>query len=1307
MGKTVRQLIIEQAELINNVEVSLNRLDKTEGAKTNKHIIRGYLENMRNYFALAQNNHQALLLAKEDGTAEDQAYIETKKYFTSECFYRNLEPAFLRNQAEMTARIEAIEKLTDKPIIMPTSESRSYLQFPKVQITPFNGNIEEWSHFKDLFETLVLSKPGIPDVEKFTILNNSLVGTAATHISYLKVTEANFAEAWKALVSFYENKRLFIDAHISTLLSIKRVPSGTSDELQKLLSTCSQVLAALKALKRPTDTWDDLLIGIVKSKLDSGSIGKWEESVAGTCDPPTWDDLKTFLTTRIRYAKSIELSKSSYDSELDLPSTSRHQQGKDRLSKGTIAKSAAHSHHAAGTSNCHYCNEPGHFIAFCPSFEKKTFSQRQEYVRKKFLCQNCLGKHKSADCKSDKRCKMCDRAHHTLLHTPKSSQLNASSSTKGGSDNPSGTTSQGSTQGAGALSAHMTRQIESVHDTVLLATLDIFIISQFGERQGIRALLDQGSEISICTERIIQCMHISRSRSELPILGVGSTIQVSKGSARLSIQSSDKTVTMEVDVSILPKITSYTPVIGEHQDWPEIKKLKLADPGFNEAGTIELLLGANIYGKILKSGVIQGPVGVPTAQNTVFGWILSGVVTTRLQQSPKNTLSIRQSNSLHCRHDTELNKILQKFWQQENEFFSLNQCHESEDSSCQDHFDKTHTRDATGRYIVRLPFLDKFKPIGNTYTPALKMLERQENKMSQDKSYQTSYQEFLLTYEQMGHMQLRPFTEDVRYSCFLPHHGVVKESSTSTKLRVVFNASFKPSGGTSLNDLLHEGPKLLNNLVDVIMRWRQYQFVFAADVQMMFRQIKLHEDDWKYQQILWRKSKTDEVKTYLLTTVTYGTRPAPFLALATMKQLEKDEGSNFPEAANVISEGSYMDDVFSGAHSRVQCMTKIEQTMSLFKAGGFTLKKWLTNDIYTAEVIPKEDRQDVASSLSFEGDEIYRALGLSWNKDKDSFTYGWTQKNTLDKMTKRTAASLVAQLFDPLGWVTPITVSGKILMQNLWASKIGWDDELDPAQLKLWQDYQDQLGHLSKIEIPRWLGTSINNKSSFEIHGFADASNVALGAVVYIKVIDEQNNVRTNIVTAKSKAVPLSHNDKKKTKLTTPRLELSAAVCLVRLVEHVQAALKMERICQESSQGYSRRGERKFPTSSPGHFLIGRPLNTLPEPSLLDLKTGRLDKWQLVQQLTQSLWKRWSTEYLHQFYVRAKWSEATTPVKIGDIVLLTDERQPCTKWPLAKIIDTHPGDNGLPRVVTLKTATSTFKRPVVKLCVLPVEARGE
>lgn len=120
-----------------------------------------------------------------------------------------------------------------------------------------------------------------------------------------------------------------------------------------------------------------------------------------------------------------------------------------------------------------------------------------------------------------------------------------------------------------------------------------------------------------------------------------------------------------------------------------------------------MLLGANIYGKILKSGVIQGAAGVPTAQNTVFGWILSGVVLAKLQQTTKSTLSTRQVKSLH---DTELNEILQKVWQQENEFFSLSQCHESEDSSCQDNFDKTHSRDEDGRYIVRLPFLDKFKP---------------------------------------------------------------------------------------------------------------------------------------------------------------------------------------------------------------------------------------------------------------------------------------------------------------------------------------------------------------------------------------------------------------------------------------------------------------------------------------------------------------------------------------------------------------------------------------------------------------------
>ena len=125
---------------------------------------------------------------------------------------------------------------------------------------------------------------------------------------------------------------------------------------------------------------------------------------------------------------------------------------------------------------------------------------------------------------------------------------------------------------------------------------------------------------------------------------------------------------------------------------------------------------------------------------------------------------------------------------------------------------------------------------------------------------------------------------------------------------------------------------------------------------------------------------------------------------------------------------------------------------------------------------------------------------------------------------------------------------------------------------------------------------------------------------------------------------------------------------------------------------------------TPGHFLIGEPLTTIPEPSLSEIPVSRLDRWQLIQQRLQYFWSRWSTECLQRHLSISKWHHPSNEIKEGSLVLITDEKLPPAKWPLARVTSLHPGHDGLTRVVTLKTATTTLQRPIVKLAPLPVEA---
>ncbi|XP_018399903.1 PREDICTED: uncharacterized protein LOC108777488 [Cyphomyrmex costatus] len=122
----------------------------------------------------------------------------------------------------------------------------------------------------------------------------------------------------------------------------------------------------------------------------------------------------------------------------------------------------------------------------------------------------------------------------------------------------------------------------------------------------------------------------------------------------------------------------------------------------------------------------------------------------------------------------------------------------------------------------------------------------------------------------------------------------------------------------------------------------------------------------------------------------------------------------------------------------------------------------------------------------------------------------------------------------------------------------------------------------------------------------------------------------------------------------------------------------------------------------PGHFLMGCAPLTVSELCLELIKAVRLSRWQLIQKTFESFWSRWSQECLQRCYACYKWNRVTPSLQVGAIVLVIDERYPPTKWPLGRIIAIHPGQNGHTRLVTVKTQTSVLKRPVVKLCPLPV-----
>ena len=124
---------------------------------------------------------------------------------------------------------------------------------------------------------------------------------------------------------------------------------------------------------------------------------------------------------------------------------------------------------------------------------------------------------------------------------------------------------------------------------------------------------------------------------------------------------------------------------------------------------------------------------------------------------------------------------------------------------------------------------------------------------------------------------------------------------------------------------------------------------------------------------------------------------------------------------------------------------------------------------------------------------------------------------------------------------------------------------------------------------------------------------------------------------------------------------------------------------------------------TPAHFLIGEPTLTVPQPSLMETPTSKLQRWQLLRRMYEDFWARWSSEYLSELQHRTKWRTPKPQPKIGDLCLLRSELQPPCKWSLARIIAVRLGDGGYVREVTVRTATTTLTRNITKISVMPIQ----
>ncbi|XP_053690905.1 uncharacterized protein LOC128739442 [Sabethes cyaneus] len=315
----------------------------------------------------------------------------------------------------------------------------------------------------------------------------------------------------------------------------------------------------------------------------------------------------------------------------------------------------------------------------------------------------------------------------------------------------------------------------------------------------------------------------------------------------------------------------------------------------------------------------------------------------------------------------------------------------------------------------------------------------------------------------------------------------------------------------------------------------------TADIEKMYRQIMVHQDDRQFQQTLWRNDASEPLKAFQLNIITYGTSCAPFLATRVLNQLADDDGKEYPLASQAVKRDFYVDDLLTGANSIEDTKEIARQLIELLDGAGFSLRKWSSNDTACIMDIP-EERWERQPQLELDRSPSIKTLGLLWFPTADVLGFKIPQLFTIEKVTKRVVLSEISQLFDPLGLVGPIVISAKMFIQRLWLEELQWDDELPDELRSWWLSFRVSIDVLQEIRVPRWvLGTGITD---YQLHCFVDASEKGYGACLYVVASDSNGPQFSNLLIAKSRVSPKSGE-------TMPWLELCAARLGSQLIDTI------------------------------------------------------------------------------------------------------------------------------------------------------------
>ena len=773
---------------------------------------------------------------------------------------------------------------------------------PEWKLAEFNGDPLKWHEWYGQFKSAIDSQPLTDDV-KLTYLKTLVTGKAKIAIAEFAYCGFMYKDALRTLERKFGQPQAVVSAHLDKLSSFPPLKMHNNDNIINYSAAISSLVGVFKSLSYDADLKSASLLNQAVQKLPPNMKGSWSLfTVKKHWVKPTLLDFNDWLKEKAEAHDLMEQSATKAKPEENITSVTKTKTASKVFASNLQQRETKKQMPSASTNTyfrCIVC-KGNHRLWECRVFKEKTPTQRAKLVADNKLCFSCLrDKHTFHQCPQPRKCQAegCNSSHNTPLHGAYR-VFPTKQSTNSNTIQPSGNTAQSKTTSS-QLQPNRSTTMSSVTDVKgLLQVTELQLVNSSGLDTKALVLCDTACSNSWVAGSLADRLGLHGKALKLTVKGINTEEVVDTRVVEVTVKPREQQdfEPFTVNPFVKESLNVGSDIINVQALQETYPHLAVLDPVTYSYKDIEMILGQDVYHAIRPLEYFSADEKrSPVAVRLPIGWVLSGPL-------PSSSCLTSTCFKVNIEQDNELASQV-KSWYDIESFGANKQVNPRSAADAMAHKILESTTIHNGlRYDFGMLWAGDNTKLPNNYFSSLVQLKSLEKRLAKDEDLREKYTSTIKEDLNKGYVIEVPDAHKVENRSdkewYLPHHPVLNPNKPG-KVRRVLNGAAK-FHGASLNKSLLTGPDLLQNLIYVLLRFRQHPYAVSADIEGMFLQFGVLPSDQPSLRFLWREDPTTNVVVYQYTRHIFGAKDSPTCASYALQRTARDNAKFYPDAAKAV-----------------------------------------------------------------------------------------------------------------------------------------------------------------------------------------------------------------------------------------------------------------------------------------------------------------------------------------------------------------------------------------------------------------------